>query len=92
MSKAMTISALEKLLTYIYENNSPFTHKPNKPCVKYVDPVIDMRTGECFSITLRIFSGGVNTMINFDTGYDWKANPNNLYQRVMVYLNTGEMT
>lgn len=84
MSKNMTLIDLANLLNYIHMHHSPFAAGSGRRVVKYVDPHIDMRTGECFSITFRTYSGE----FNFYTTNEERDNPKSLFQRCMDWLNS----
>ena len=85
MSKNMSIDELRILMNYVYHHHSPFYAKPGTRIVKYVDPHVDMRTGECFSITFRTYGEDRS----FYTTNEFRdAEP--LYTRIMHWLVTGE--
>ena len=85
MSKNMSIDELRILMNYIYHHHSPFYAKQGACIIKYVDPHVDMRTGECFSITFRMYHGERS----FYTTNEFRdAEP--LYTRIMHWLVTGE--
>jgi hypothetical protein len=84
MSANMTLIDLSNLLEYVYTWHSPFAAGPYRRVVKYVDPHIDMRTGECFSITFRTYGGE----FNFYTTNEERNNPKSLFQRCMDWLNS----
>lgn len=84
MSANMTLIDLANLLDFIYSYHSPFTAGSRRRMVKYVDPHIDMRTGECFSITFRTYGGE----FNFNTTNENRDNPKNLFQRCMDWLDS----
>lgn len=83
MSANMTLIDLANLLNFIRMYHSPFAAGSGRRMVKYVDPHIDMRTGECFSITFRTYGGE----FNFNTTNENRDNPKNLFQRCMNWLN-----
>lgn len=84
MSANMTLIDLANLLDFIYSYHSPFTAGSGRRMVKYADPHIDMRTGECFSITFRTYGGE----FNFNTTNENRDNPKNLFQRCMDWLDS----
>jgi hypothetical protein len=85
MSKNMSIDELRTLMNYVYNHHSPFYAKQGAQIIKYVDPHIDMRTGECFSVTFRMYHGERS----FYTTNEFRdAEP--LYIRIMHWLVTGE--
>ena len=88
MSKSMTMTELGNLIKYIHKNNCPFGAARMVPIVKYIDPHIDNRSGECFSITFR----GFCTDTNFSVTNEHISNPIDLYDRCMTYVNTGKIT
>lgn len=87
MNKNMTLIDLANLLNYIYMYHSPLSSlaaRSGRRTVKYVDPHIDMRTGECFSVTFRTYGGE----FNFYTTNEERDNPKSLFQRCMDWLNS----
>jgi len=84
MQKNMTLIDLANLLNYIRMYHSPFAAGSKRRVVKYVDPHIDMRTGECFSITFRTYGAE----FNFYTTNEERSNPKSLFQRCMDWLNS----
>jgi len=84
MNKDMTLTDLANLLNYIHMWHSPFAAPSGRKVVKYVDPHIDMRTGECFSVTFRTYGGE----FNFYTTNEERDNPKSLFQRCMDWLNS----
>ena len=81
MSKNMTLIDLANILNFVHMYHSPFSH--SKLRIKYVDPHIDLRTGECFSITFRMYTGERS----FYTTNEFRdAEP--LYNRIMQWLNS----
>lgn len=84
MSANMTLIDLANLLEYVYTWHSPLAASSGRRVVKYVDPHIDMRTGECFSITFRTYGGE----FNFNTTNENRNNPKNLFQRCMDWLDS----
>lgn len=83
--KNMSIIDLANLLNYVYMYHSPLSHSNIR--IKYVDPHIDLRTGQCFSITFRMCGGG--EAICFYTTNEFRdAEP--LYNRIMQWLNSKE--
>lgn len=85
MSKPMSFQEFGNLWKYIHENNSPLTCNPNRRSVKYMDPVIDMRTNSVFAITLRGFG---SEDITFHTQNECRDLPQSLFERVKEYLDT----
>jgi hypothetical protein len=80
----MTLIDLANLLNYIHMHHSPFSAGSGRRIVKYVDPHIDMRTGVCFAITFRTYGGE----FNFYTTNEERDNPENLFTRCMLWLNS----
>ena len=83
MAKALLISELGELLNYVHTHHSPF-RKTNQRLrtVKYVDPHIDMRTGEVFSIEFRgFFEDKVFTVVN-----EGRFHPDPLLTQIMSWL------
>jgi len=86
MNKDMTLIDLSNLLNYIFMYNSPFGEgtRSSRRIVKYVDPHIDMRSGVCFAITFRTYSGE----FKFYTTNEERDNPKSLFERCMDWLNS----
>lgn len=78
MSKSMSMTELGKVLKFARES---------KQGVHYIDPVIDNRAGECFSITFR----GLNR-VSFNSASSPRTEMKSLHDRCMTYLSTGEVT
>lgn len=83
-NKDMTLIDLANLLNYVHMYHSPFAAGSGRKVVKYVDPHIDMRTGECFSITFRTYGGE----FNFYTTNEERNNLKSLLQRCMDWLDS----
>ena len=73
--KAMKMVDFRKLLTYISANHS-FSKGGKK--IKYVEPVIDMRTGDIFCVKFRGFNDKTFSITNENSDrdlekwiYDW---------------------
>jgi len=82
----MSFQQFGELLKYIDANNSPiknFTH--GRRTVKYLDPVIDMRTNSVFAVTLRGF--GYEDMV-FHTQNECRDLPQSLFERIKEFLDT----
>lgn len=88
MSASMSMGQLGDLLKVALQQNSPFNSRGDRPTVKYIDPHIDLRNGQCFSVTFRGF-GSEN---HFYVGNDQIKNPKSLYDRCITYLENGEIT
>lgn len=84
MSANMTLIDLANLLEYVYTWYSPLAARSGRRVVKYVDPHIDMRTGECFSVTFRTYSG----YVNFNTTNENRDDPKSLFARCLEWLNS----
>lgn len=84
MSQAMSFTALKTLLIYVQQNHSPFNVRSGKRIIKYVDPHIDMRTAECFSITFRTYGGE----FSFYTTNEFRDDPKSLFDRCIEWLNS----
>lgn len=89
----MSIADLGTLLEYIHRNNSPFApgrmyNGKQGPIIKYVNPVIDMRGGQVFTVVLRRFGDEVV----FSTTNENRDKPESLEDRIYHYLLTGEIT
>lgn len=89
MSRSMTMTELSSLVKLIGEQNSPFTARGDRPSIKYVDPHIDMRTMDCFSLQFRGFG---SDDITFHVCNEHRENPRSLFERCVRYLETGEVT
>ena len=82
MSKNMSFIQLGILLRFVHEYHGPFSKNKYSRNIKYVDPHIDMRTGECFSITFRTYGGECS----FYTTNEFRdAEP--LYNRCIEWLD-----
>ena len=73
---SMSMQQLVDVLKFALQNNSPMLCKPNRK-VKYVDPVIDLRDGRCFSVKFRTYGG--TFVFNSQTA--------DLYDECMQFLN-----
>lgn len=85
MSRPMSFSELKYLLEYIQENNSPGKALPGnkRKVIKYVDPVIDMRSGAVFAVKFRMyFSEHV-----IHTQNECRDLPDNLLVRCLRWVN-----
>lgn len=78
----MTLQQTGDLLKLIQEQYSPQVARLGKPVVKYVHPNIDIRTGHCFSITLR----GYGWEESFHTQNECSELKESLYDRVVTFL------
>ena len=87
MSAAMSMTQLGEVIKHARTNNSPM-YGSGGPVVKYVDPHIDNRTGDCFSITFRGYGGEQAFYIM----NEHRDNPKSLFERCMTYLNTGRIS
>jgi hypothetical protein len=85
MRKTMTLGEFASLVQYIYKFHSPMS--PNTKMawkrVKYVDPHMDMRTGEVFSVTFRGFG---YEDVNFHCCNEFRDHPKTLECRIMDWL------
>lgn len=81
MSAPMTFQQAGDLLKLIRDSHSPISVRGGK-VVKYVDPHFDMRTGHCFSLTLR----GYGWERHFHTQNECRDLPESLYERVVAFL------
>lgn len=86
MSRAMTFQELNTLLIHIAAEHSP-QHCVKGLMVKYVDPRIDMRSNEVFSITFRLY-GGHDVQLHVCN--ENRDNPTSLFDRCMAALD-GEL-
>lgn len=85
MSAPMSFKEFGGLLRHIAENNSPSASAYPKPTIKYVDPVMDMRTNSVFAVTLRGF--GTEDKV-FHTQNECRDLEQSLEQRIRQYLDT----
>ncbi len=85
MSAPMSFQEFGNLLKYIAANNSPLNAKYPKPTVKYVDPVMDMRTNCVFAVTLRGFGCADKV---FHTQNECRDLEESLEERIRAYLDT----
>jgi hypothetical protein len=85
MSRPMSFQEFGNLLKYISANNSPFTAKYPKPSVKYIDPVMDMRTNSVFAVTFRGFGSEDKV---FHTQNECRDLPQTLDERIREWLDT----
>ena len=84
MSRPMTFKEFADVVNHIQRYNSPFsTRLAECPCVKYIDPVFDMRTNTVFSIRFRGFGGEKL----FHCQNECRDLPNSLFERCMDYLH-----
>ena len=81
----MSFQEFGNLLKYIANNNSPMNGRYPKPMVKYVDPVMDMRTNEVFAVTLRGF--GFEDKV-FHTQNECRDLPQSLEDRIREFLDS----
>jgi hypothetical protein len=84
MSGPMSFQTFIDLLKYIANNNSPGKDVYPRPCIKYVDPVMDMRTNTVFAVTLRGF--GYEKV--FHTQNECRDLPQSLAERIHEYLDS----
>lgn len=70
-------------MNYVYHHHSPFYARSGSRIIKYVDPHVDMRTGECFSITFRTY-GEDRSFYTTNEFRDAEVIP--LYNRCMQWL------
>jgi len=80
----MSFQEFGNLLNYIANRNSPMKAFP-RPSVKYVDPVMDMRTNSVFAVTLRGF--GFEDKV-FHTQNECRDLPQSLEERIREFLDT----
>jgi len=80
----MTFPQFYSLMKYIAENNGPYGSNDQRPSVRYVDPVIDMRTMEVFAIDIRC-SGSAD--VSFTTVNEFHNHPLSLEQRIREFLD-----
>ena len=73
----MTMQELGDVIKYALRHNNPFTAGNGNRRVKYIDPVIDLRDGKCFSVVFRTYSGDFR--FNSSTG--------DLYDECMMFLH-----
>lgn len=83
MSEPMNMQQTGDLLKLILNEHSMLSCKRGARIVKYVDPHFDMRTGHCFSLTLR----GYGWEEHFHTQNECSDLPQSLYDRVIAFLN-----
>lgn len=83
MAKALSFQELHELLNYVKQNHSPFRKTIQRVrTITYVDPHIDMRTGEVFSIEFRgFFEDKVFTVVN-----EGRFHPDPLLTQIMSWL------
>lgn len=79
----MSFQEFGNLLKYIAANNSPLASPYPKPCVKYIDPVFDMRTNSVFAVTFR----GYGDEKVFHTQNECRDLEESLDQRIRAYLD-----
>jgi hypothetical protein len=84
MSAGMTLRECFDLITYIANNNSPERSPYPRPCIKYVDPHVDMRTNTVFAVSLR----GYGDTKDFYITNEFISEPKSLEQRIREYLDT----
>lgn len=82
MSRPMSFKEAGALISMIYQEHSPIEAVRGTRIVKYIDPHFDMRTGHCFSITLR----GYGWEQTFHTQNECRDLPESLYDRVVKFL------
>ena len=85
MSNPMSFQEFANIVKHIQHNNSPLTRTGGLPNIKYIDPVLDMRTNSVFAITFRGFGNADTTFHTQNECMDLKET---LYERVMSYLIT----
>lgn len=88
MSKPMDMHEFANVLNHAMRYNGPFvTRLAEAPCVKYIDPHIDLRTNTVFSMEFRLFGGG-EVWIHCQN--ESRNLPASLYDRCMTFLRTGK--
>ena len=86
MSNPMTMQEFVNVTKHVLTNNSPFLHTiKGTPVVKYIDPHIDCRFSNVFSITFRTMGAGET---NFHCMNEFRDIEESLYERVMKWLTT----
>lgn len=84
LAKNMDMKEFAEVLNFAMKYNGPFvTRLAEMPCVKYIDPHIDLRTNSVFSITFRGFGNADRTFHNQN---EERLNPVSLRDRCMAYL------
>lgn len=83
MSKPMTLKELGELLEHISTDHS-FCKQKEGRFVKYVEPVIDTRTDECFAIKFR---NSIDDTTLFHTQNDCRYLRASLFERCMKWLD-----
>jgi hypothetical protein len=80
----MSLQEFAAVLNFARKNNGPFVHRGlgNKPCVKYIDQHIDLRSDTVFSITFRGFGG--ETLLHCQN--ECRDLKESLFERCMTYL------
>lgn len=76
------MSEFNALMQFVSQNCSSLSNQANKT-VKYVDPVFDMRTGLCFSITFREYGGKAT---NFNCSNENREIKDSLYNVCVNWL------
>ena len=83
MTKALSFTEFAEIINFVKAKRSFGTRDYKYPCVKYIDPVFDMRTNTVFSINFR---GGSNK--GFSCINDERFLTETMYERIMLWLNT----
>ena len=78
----MTMQELGDLLNHIRCDHS-FCHEREGKHVKYIEPVIDTRTWDCFAIKFR----GLGSEHVIHTQNECRDLPESLYERCMTWLD-----
>lgn len=83
MSRPMNMTEFAAVLNHAMKHNGPFVHgSKDAPVVKYIDPHIDLRTNDVFSITFRGFGG--ETLLHCQN--ECRDLKESLFERCMTYL------
>jgi hypothetical protein len=85
MSAAMTFTEFGNIVKYIRNNNTS-TNMLDRTCpvIKYIDPHLDMRTNDVFSIMFR----GFGWERRFHCVNECRDLPESLHDRIMTFLTT----
>ena len=85
----MSIYELLALHKIVYDKYSPVNPTRGHPCVKYMDPVIDMRYGTIIGVNMRSFGGSSTHFHVMNESRDLKES---LFDRIKTWLETPRNT
>lgn len=81
---AMTFKEFAEVVNYIKDKRSAISCEAGFPRIKYIDPVLDMRTNTVFHLRLR----GFGSEQEFGTVNEWREVYGSMFDHVMQWLNT----